>query len=63
MSGCKCEGKGYRILYFKIRLSEKVEGYGEHPLTIRPYLTFCECPKGAEVEELHKLGEISIDLE
>jgi len=33
-----------------------------HWAEFRPYLQFCVCLKGAEMEELHKQGEIWIDV-
>jgi hypothetical protein len=61
MQSCKeCHGNGYRILYTQTILG-KPGKYGEQPVLLKPYLRFCECEEGAEVEELHMQGEIWID--
>jgi hypothetical protein len=60
----QCNDKGYRILYTRTRLTEDFNtpsGKG-HWAEFRPYLQFCVCLKGAEMEELHKQGEIWIDI-
>ena len=61
----QCNDKGYRILYTTTRLSEDFDtslGKG-HWAERCPCLQFCVCLKGAGVEELHKQGEIWIDVD
>ena len=61
----QCNDKGYRILYIEKQLTKNFDTpVGKmHIGEGKPYLQFCLCEKGAEMEELHKQGEIWIDTD